>query len=333
MQLKIGIPRGMFYYDYFLLWKEFFNNLGAEVIISPRTNKAILNRGIHACVDEACLPVKIFHGHVDYLKGKVDYIFIPKIISLYKREYCCPKHLGLPDMVRYSLDGLPEIIDTEVNLIKSNGSLKKSVLKTGRYFTNNSRKILKAFDKAYNQFEEYRKLMRQGIIPINSVGFLDTFHFNITEKKEFYKRKILILGHSYNVYDEYTNMNLVRKLNMRNIKVITTEMIDDEIARHYASKLPKRMFWTHGQRIVGGAFHLIDTKSIDGIVYVSAFGCGLDSVLMDLVERKARENHVPYTLLTIDEHTGEAGMNTRIEAFIDMLEWRDKNETNFSTHG
>ncbi len=100
MNKTIGIPRGMFYYDYYILWEEFFKNLNTKVVISPpKTNKDILNRGISTCVDEACLPVKVFHGHVNYLKDKVDYIFIPKFISLYKREYCCPKHLGLPDMV------------------------------------------------------------------------------------------------------------------------------------------------------------------------------------------------------------------------------------------
>ena len=110
-------------------------------------------------------------------------------------------------------------------------------------------------------------------------------------------------------------------------------MIDEVITREYTLKLPKRMFWTHGQRIVGSAFSLIEGKKIDGIIYVSAFGCGFDSVLMDLVERKAKKHRVPFTLLTIDEQTGEAGINTRIEAFVDMLEWRNNNEDNISTHG
>ena len=60
--------------------------------MSPKTNRDILNTG-QACVDEACLPVKVFHGHVDYLKDKVDYIFIPKFISLY-RGILLPKHLA-----------------------------------------------------------------------------------------------------------------------------------------------------------------------------------------------------------------------------------------------
>ena len=83
----------------------------------------------------------------------------------------------------------------------------------------------------------------------------------------------------------------------------------------------------------GKRFYLIEKKAIKGIIYISAFGCGLDSVLMDLVERKAKEHKIPFTLITIDEQTGEAGVNTRIEAFLDMLEWRDNHEDNISTYG
>ena len=72
-------------------------------------------------------------------------------------------------------------------------------------------------------------------------------------------------------------------------------------------------------------------KSISGIIYVSAFGCGSDSVFIDLIERKAKKAKIPFTLLTIDEQTGEAGVNTRLEAFTDMLDWRLKDESNFST--
>lgn len=333
MKNKIGIPRGMLYYDYYLLWKDFFNNMDVEVVTSPRTNKDILNRGVQNCVDEACLPVKVFHGHVEHLKDKVDYIFVPKFISLYKREYCCPKHLGLADMVKHSIEGLPEIIDTEINLRKSNRDLRNSILYTGRYFTNSSKKIHNAFNNAYDKFIKYNELMARGVIPINAVGLYDDISFN---KKIYYENsnsRILLLGHPYNIYDEYINMNLASKLRKNKIQVITAEMIEDHIARKYASTLPKRMFWTHGQRIVGGAFSLIETKAINGIIYISAFGCGLDSVLIDLVERKAKEYRIPFTLLTIDEQTGEAGINTRVEAFLDMLEWRDKDEDNISTYG
>ncbi len=42
---------------------------------------------------------------------------------------------------------------------------------------------------------------------------------------------------------------------------------------------------------------------------------------------------MPFIVLTIDEHSGEAGMDTRIEVFIDMIRWRSKSESNISAHG
>ncbi|MCG4585299.1 2-hydroxyacyl-CoA dehydratase, partial [Anaerosalibacter bizertensis] len=126
------------------------------------------------------------------------------------------------------------------------------------------------------------------------------------------------------------NMNLVSKLMSNNIKVITPEMINKDKINRYSNKLPKRMFWTHGKKIVGSAFSLIKEQKIDGIIYLSSFGCGMDSVLVDLVERKAIKEEIPFTLLTLDEQTGEAGINTRIEAFIDMMKWRNRDENNIS---
>lgn len=333
MNVKLGIPRGMLYFDYHILWQEFFNNLGVEVLISPKTNKDILDRGIKSCVDEACLPVKVFHGHVDYLKDKVDYIFIPKFISIYKREYCCPKHLGLPDMVKHSIKTLPQIIDTEINLRKSDKNVKRIVQDIGKNFEKRPTKIYAAFKDAYEKYNRYNSIITSGVIPLNVVGRYDDLSFIKNIKTKNYGRKILLLGHTYNIYDQYINMDVVSKLKKSKFDVITTEMIEEQTCRNFASDLSKRMFWTHGQRIIGAAFSLIEERSIYGIIYVSAFGCGLDSVLIDLIERKAKEKRIPFTLLTIDEQTGEAGINTRIEAFIDMLEWRNNNEDNISTYG
>ena len=114
--IKVGMPRGLFYYDYYLLWESFFKKLDIEVVTSIRTNKDILDLGIKSCVDEACLPIKIYHGHVEYLKDKVDYIFIPKYVRLHKREYNCPKHLGIVDMINNSVDNLPILISPKITI-------------------------------------------------------------------------------------------------------------------------------------------------------------------------------------------------------------------------
>lgn len=332
MKYKVGIPRGMTFYDYYPLWNEFFKELDVEIVLSRKTNKEILNNGSLNCVDEACLPVKVFHGHVEDLKNKVDYMFIPKIMSIGPMEYCCPKYLGLPEMVVHSIDNLPHVIDTAVNLRKSTSNLKKAFYITGSYFTKNRLKLNKAYRKTMDFYDGYKRLITKGIIPIDAIKMYNNAFKNlgpnINGKGD---SSIMVLGHPYNIYDDFISMNIIKKLINYGKKVITAEMIGDEIINYYSRKLPKRMFWTHGKRIVGSAYYALDRKKIDGIIYISAFGCGLDSVLVDLVERKANETLTPFVLLTIDEQTGEAGINTRIEAFLDMMEWRRKDENNFST--
>ncbi|SNR99896.1 Predicted nucleotide-binding protein, sugar kinase/HSP70/actin superfamily [Anaerovirgula multivorans] len=326
MAIKIGIPRGLWFYDYYPLWKSFYEELGAEVVLSNPTNKKILDEGVKNTVDEACLPVKIFHGHVLDLKDKADFIFLPKIMSVYEKEYICPKFCGLPEMVTHSIKGLPPIIDTEVNFNRSRKSLMRTVYSFGSYVTKNPITIRRAYKKALESYHDYKLKIKAGNYPING-------DFSSRDEKKS-SITIAVMGHSYNIYDNYGSMGLINKLKEQNIHVITPEMVDYRKINEYAETLEKKMFWSYGRKLLGTAMYFTDAKNIDGIVYLSSFGCGIDSIIEELVERKTRKRGgMPFLLITVDEHTGEAGVNTRLEAFIDMIEWRKRNESNLSTHG
>src|SRR3990170_3376157 len=82
MTRRIGVPRALLYHKYSSLWEAFLSRLGAEVVVSALTNKGILNTGVQAAEAELCLPVRLFHGHAIDLKGKVDAIFVPRVISV-----------------------------------------------------------------------------------------------------------------------------------------------------------------------------------------------------------------------------------------------------------
>ena len=86
--MKVGIPRALLFYKNEKLWTKFFDELGIEYIISPETNKEIIENGSKYAIDETCLPIKIFLGHVDYLKDKCDYVFIPVIKTAQNTETC-----------------------------------------------------------------------------------------------------------------------------------------------------------------------------------------------------------------------------------------------------
>lgn len=324
--MRIGIPRALMYYEYFPLWKTFFNELDAEVVLSDRTSRTILDNGSEVCINEACLPVKIYHGHIINLLSKnVDYIFIPRLRSVYKDEYICPKFTGLPEMIKFSIPNLPKIIDTEVFMWKNKAQLKDAFINCGSYISSDKSRILSAMDKALSAHKDYMTILEKGFTPINVLDGID-------KSDDDRRLKIAVLGHVYNIYDNYSNMNILKKLYMNNVKVITPEMIDKNISDAYSRTLRKKLFWSFGRRIMGSAMHLFDTKEVDGIIYIMSFGCGIDSFIADILERRSRNDiKIPYLLIVIDEHTGEAGVNTRLEAFLDMIKW-SKNDTNISAH-
>jgi predicted nucleotide-binding protein (sugar kinase/HSP70/actin superfamily) len=285
MAIKIGIPRGLFYYRLYPLWETFFEELGAELVVSEKTNRSILDVGVKSCVDEACLPVKLFHGHVINLRDRVDYIFIPRLTSISKNEYICPKFGGLPDMIRHSLKGLPPIIDTEINLRKSKSNALKSAMEIGMYLVNDRRLIKRAYKKAVENYENFKAEVRKGALP----GDIIDKNRSIYAVKPGEILNIAVIGHPYNLYDSYMNMDLLKKLKNEGVNITTVEMIDESAINEKSGMLNKKIFWNFGRKAIGGAMHLLDRNDMDGIIYVMSFGCGIDAFVCDLMSERSDE--------------------------------------------
>lgn len=325
--MKVGIPCGLLYYSYYPLAKTFFEELGAEVVTSGNTNKSILNYGAKLCVDEACLPVKVFHGHVESLKNRADMLFIPRIMSIAKNEYICPKFCGLPEMIKNSIPDLPPIIQSTVNLRKSAKSIYDSIMDAAGAITKDKGRIMAAYVSALKVQGEFEKKLK------SSGNFFQSLGVKKDDRPEF-ARRIAIIGHPYNIYDDFINMDIKKKIIKEGYGVLVPEMLDEELINRYAVSLPKRHFWTFGRRILGTGLSLINQCNVSGIIYLSSFGCGIDSLMEDYLERQVRrDGRVPYMKLILDEHTGDAGMGTRLEAFIDMVRWREQHESNISPYG
>lgn len=324
MKIKVGIPRALLYYYYYPLWSGFFKALGAEVVVSSKTTKDVLDRGLKQSVDDACLPVKLFFGHLIDLKDKVDYLFVPRMVSVERKAYICPKFLGLPDMIRHNVPDLPPIIDVTVNVSRKEKNLYKSFAEVGKLFTGNPIKIRRAFQKGLEELDRFHRLNQLGFLPHESIDQmakgLVTQNFGPKEPKDL---TIALIGHSYNIYDSYISMNLIEKLRDMGARVVTADNLTGGIIEERSDELPKKLFWTLGKRMIGSAFHYMRSESIDGIIHVASFGCGPDSFTGEIIERHLRRRgNVPFLNLTIDEHTGEAGVITRLEAFVDMIQWR-----------
>lgn len=343
MRGRIGIPRGLLYYKFYPFWEAFFTELGAEIIVSDPTNKRILDDGVKACVDEACLPIKLFYGHVLNIADRVDYIFVPRFTSISKGEYVCPEFGGIPDMIRHTLKGLPKLIDTEVNMRKSKKGGIKAAIEAAAIIGAGKYAACAAYKHA---LERWRRgdvsSWRRGDVP-SRWGDVSSNRGNTSCARPDQKcksgepphlkspLKVAVIGHPYNIYDKYISMDLLGKLERYAVEAVTIEMVDSADINRQASMLHKPMFWYYGRNAYGAAMHLARTGQVDGIICVMSFGCGIDSFVNDLIDRIIRrESNIPLITMTIDEHTGEAGFNTRLDAFIDMLNWRRLHENYIS---
>lgn len=145
--MVVGIPKGLLYWKYGFGIEAFLKELGVEYIISPDTNRDILDRGVNTCVDDACLPVKIFHGHVHWLKDKCDLIITPRIMKVAHREFICPKFCGLIEMLKNSIEGLPAITEAPANM-DTREDILRWLMSVGKLLNCNRREIINAYKKS-----------------------------------------------------------------------------------------------------------------------------------------------------------------------------------------
>jgi len=82
----VGIPRALFYWKKPHFWPAFFEGLGLEVLLSPKSNKEIIEEGVKAADAETCFSLKVLYGHILWLDGKVDFIFVPRLKSKRKER-------------------------------------------------------------------------------------------------------------------------------------------------------------------------------------------------------------------------------------------------------
>ncbi len=320
--MRVGVPSGLLYYRYFPLWKSFLEYLGAEVEESGKTTRAILSAGVSKAENESCLPVKVFYGHALALKDRVDAIFVPRLVSLEKKTHTCPKLLGLPDLVRSAAEDMPMVISPTIDFHRSLWFNYRAVYSIGRIFTSNPFRIIWAGIHAWRRHREYQKKLAEGWEPLLAMG---------KEKGsplcEGRKLRIGVIGHHYNIYDTFTTMSLLERLKGYGADIITVDMVPDAWKEEEVSRLPKRIYWNYERELVGALLACARRRLVDGIIFIISFACGPDSMIHILCEQeKRRLGNIPMLTLVIDEHTGEAGLITRIEAFVDMLNRKKKRE-------
>jgi len=314
--ITIGIPKALLYWYYIPFFKTLFEELGFKVVVSENTNKDIINKGVIHSVPELCAPVKINNGHVVELMEKgVDFVFVPRFVSINKHEIFCPKFMGLPDLTIHSIPELGDkMLTFKIDVRKEFIGDYKSYLQLGEKFGIEKAKLKNAVKAAYNAWINSRKKSLKGIN-------LKNVNSGIIKEKKINKSGINIglMGYVYNIYDSYLSMDITDKLESMGIGYTTFEMIEDESIYAQTKKLDKTLFWTFSNKVLGAGLDLLENGKIDGLVHITAFGCGPDSFLGKIFEIEAEKANIPFLTIRVDEHSGENHLITRIEAFGDML--------------
>lgn len=291
----IGIPRGLFYFYYGDLWISFFNKLNISFIVSPETNKEIKALGAKYSSDEMCLSLKNYIGHVAYLVDKCDVLLIPRIDNYGIYNQTCTNFLSCYDIINNLFD--VKILDYNINTYDGDTEYK-AFKKIGRFFSKNIKDIRNAY---YYACIMYRKNFKNKVI----------VNINNLNKKG---KKILIVSHPYNTYDKTIGKVIVDYLKKLGCIVIYSDLFDKELCIKKSELLSNNLYWKSSKELLGSI--VLCKDKVDGILFLSAFPCGLDSLVNELVIRKIS---VKCLNLVIDDMDGYAGIETRLESFVDIL--------------
>jgi len=314
---RIGIPRALMFYRYFPLWKVFFEELGWNVLVSEGLNK----RGNIVYFEDSCLPMKLLVTHSMTLKDRVDYLYIPRLISLHRSYMMCPKFRGAPDIVRLATEGTISILDELVDFREKGHSMRESLLKTGKQLGATEAESKQAFQKAEAFFLNFQKQWPKRInhLPIKQVFNLDAPEEAREPEKIF---RVAFIGHPYNLFDPDVSKEVLTFAKSLGMRIITSETLSEREINAHLSDLSKEIYWSSGREIVGSLFHFLSGE-VDGVIFLTSFKCGIDALLQELIRRKlkmSRRLSTPLLILSLDEHSGREGLNTRLEAFRDVME-------------
>lgn len=327
----IGFPRGLIYYTQFPFWYGFFNTLGIKIILSDKTTKETVSNGAALVVTETCLPIKIYVGHVINLVNKgIKKIFIPSIQSIAPKVYNCSKIRGLPDLIRNIVKKDFEIIEPTLDKSEKNQGFYDFLENTVKPFNITDKSLIKKASKAgWKLYNNFLVMTRAGLT--YKEAFKNSLNEEIilnTDNNKKYFISVAIASHDYNIFDEHSSMKIFNKLEKMGVKVYSSINLTDEQKKEGLNVIGEdKMYWANELEITGTAGHYIAGSQIDGLITLNSFGCGPDSLMVDRISRVAKKYKKPMLVLTIDEHTGEAGFITRLEAFVDML-YRKKRKSN-----
>ncbi len=311
----IGIPRALQFFEWLPLFATLFQELGYRVFLSPPTSKEIIKKGCELAPAEPCFPVKIAIGQVKTLVDLgIKRIFLPQITDLpperkeFKLGKICPWVQSMPWITPASINfkelGI-EVISPVFHLGRPGFVLNEEIKRLAMLLGESEERVKKAWKIAESAQEEFHHwLKRRGRELL----------------KEFEGETILVIvGRPYNAFDPGANLAIHHKIRKLGLLGLPVDMLPLEEVGDLETL--EGMYWEYGQRFLLASHYIREHPNLFPI-YFTNFSCGPDSFIAHFfVELLAGK---PYIEIEVDEHSAEAGVVTRLEAFVDSLKGKAK---------
>lgn len=337
--------------DYYIPIKYMIKKItNCEILVPPKNNKQTIELGSKYSPDDICMPFKYNlgnyinalesgatiliqagggcrYGYYAELQEQIlrdlgyDFKFINlikdnhvSIIKLYKEAKKINHKLNIFKYFYYLIQGLLMIItmDKIDKYIRANIGFEQ---------TKGSFEIL---EKRYKFSLSKEKL---GIIKIIKLYFKYKKLFKSLPLNEENKLEILLIGELYSLMDFEASNNIERNLAKQGIKVtrytnLTYLLIIKRFMRRILLfKGRKYLKYTLGADGTESVVHTLDhcKKGIDGIIHIKSFSCVPEINAMPTLSKISEDYEVPIIYLSFDGENNISNIDTKIEAFKDMI--------------
>jgi predicted nucleotide-binding protein (sugar kinase/HSP70/actin superfamily) len=343
--------------------KGMFDDLGLESIIPPFTTNDTLRLGAKESPECVCLPFKITLGnYIKSLEAGADTIVITGSCGPCRFGYYGPLQKQILQDMGYHADFI--IVDPprenfskfchNIRRLGGGKGIKgfKSVydaykvcvqidkLNEIQYFVRPRAKDKSKVNGIMHNFKS-RVLNTHGTAEINNL-IEKTCHklMSISIDKDMKPIKIGIIGEIYTIIEPFSNLHVEERLGNMGAEVhrsmTVREWTENNIVKPLTGrksyKMEKRLskpyipvlIGGHTQQCIGHAVNYA-LSGYDGLVQIYPMTCMPEIVSRSILAQVEKDYNIPVLYLIVDEQTGEAGYQTRLEAFYDYVESRKKN--------
>jgi predicted nucleotide-binding protein (sugar kinase/HSP70/actin superfamily) len=300
----VGIPRAFSVHTLYPLYSWFFYELGIKTFLSTE----VAHAGVARAESTYCFPAEIAHGAVqDCIDKGADYVLLPHFRDMPSYEEkvhanFCPITQALP---YYIEKAFPDI--DKKKWLPLVVSFKFGETKALELFCEMTKRLGIGEAETKAAFETALAKQKAYFDAIHLMG-IDA----LEEARKFNRPVIATLGRPYNAFTPEANMGIPRKFTTRGYSIIPFDILpfhDEEIFPN--------MYWYYGQQDVKAA-NLLKKEDNIYLTFISNFSCAPDSFILHYIKWVMGQK--PFLVLELDSHSADAGIDTRVEAFLDIID-------------